>query len=222
MLREWLSPMPPRAFIDAHLGSAPLACPGSARRAVPLFDWHIFSGVLSQQPAPDVWVAMNGRLIDVPTPRTLVAARRLMAKGYGIVVRNAEQHDAGLARLASAFSHDLPGEIHVQLYATPADTQTFGWHFDAEDVFIAQTAGSKDYYFRANTVTPTLTPGTQPDFRSIRSETSPLLSARLLSGDWLYIPRRWWHLVRSLEDALSISIGVLPAQHPGAADTHRP
>jgi ribosomal protein L16 Arg81 hydroxylase len=93
---------------------------------------------------------------------------------------------------------------------TPAGTETFGWHYDWEDVFIAQTVGSKDYHFRNNTVAQDAAFSTQPDFSCVRRETSPLFGALLIPGDWLYIPRRWWHLVRSLEDSLSISIGVVP------------
>ena len=46
-------------------------------------------------------------------------------------------------------SPSCPGTPQVQVFATPAGTHGFGWHYDLEDVFIAQTAGMKDYYFRA-------------------------------------------------------------------------
>jgi hypothetical protein len=120
------------------------------------------------------------------------------------------RHHPQLAELARAFARDLPGEIHVQLYATPAGTQTFGGHYDDEDVFIAQTVGTKDYYLRDNTVARTRSALEQPDFSAVRHERSALMIAQLIPGDWLYIPSRWWHLVRSIEDALSISIGVIP------------
>jgi 50S ribosomal protein L16 3-hydroxylase len=210
MLNEWLAPMPVDAFARTHLRRAPFARPEAAAGAVPLLTWGTLARVLGTEPAPDVLVAADGQLIDWPVPRTLLALRALMARGFGLVARNAERHDAGLAALARAFAQDVPGQVHVQLYATPAGTQTFGWHFDFEDVFIAQTAGAKDYYFRENTVCPEDMPGSHPNFSRIRSESSPLLSSRLLAGDWLYIPSRWWHLVRSLDDALSISIGVVP------------
>jgi len=68
----------------------------------------------------------------------------------------------------------------------------------------------KDYYFRANTVDPASPVGSQPDFSLIRKERSPLATARLLPGDWLYIPARWWHVALPAEDSLSISLGVFP------------
>jgi 50S ribosomal protein L16 3-hydroxylase len=219
MLRDWLSPLTMEAFVQRHLSQRlPFARPGAAAAAVPLLDWDVLGAVLASCPEPDVLVASRGRLVDAPIPRSLAAARRLMNEGLGIVVRQSERNSPELAALSRSFSHDLPGEVHVQLYATPAGSQTFGWHFDIEDVFIAQTSGIKDYYFRDNTVTRPRAPGLPPDFGAVRQETSSLHSATLIPGDWLYIPTRWWHLVRSVEDALSISIGVIPTARSRRAE----
>lgn len=211
MLRDWLAPMSLSDFVARHLGRLPHARPGSAQRAVPWFDWAVLERVLSSRPQ-DMLIASRGRLVHAPAPGDLAAVRRLMSAGLGLVIRNSERHDPQLAELARTFASDLSGEVHVQLYVTPAGTETFGWHYDWEDVFIAQTAGSKDYHFRDNTVARDAPFCVRPDFSLVRRETSPLFGALLIPGDWLYIPRRWWHLVRSLEDSLSISIGVVPHQ----------
>jgi 50S ribosomal protein L16 3-hydroxylase len=132
-----------------------------------------------------------------------------MAMGIGLVIRRGERHAPSLAGIAGSFGEDLPGRIHIQLFVTPGGTHGFGWHYDVEDVFIAQTAGAKDYYFRDNTVT-TIVPGSAAlDFSVYARETSQLATARLIAGDWLYLPSRWWHMAVCLEDALSISVGVL-------------
>lgn len=208
MLSRWLHPEPLSQFLRLRLGKAPFARPGAAHDVLGWFDWPVLDRLLgARSPQPDVLVASGGQLVDEPEPRTLAEARDVMRRAHGVVVRKAERHDPALAELARAFAHDVPGQVHVQVYATPAGTATFGWHYDAEDVFIVQTSGSKDYYMRQNTVAAAGT----CDFSLAGQETSPLLCARLLPGDWLYIPARWWHLVRSIEDALSISIGVLPS-----------
>jgi 50S ribosomal protein L16 3-hydroxylase len=211
MLRQWLAPLTVEDFAHAHLGRQPFARPGAAAAMPRAFDWQVLEQILATRP-PDVLIARAGRLVDAPIPENLTAARALLSRGLGIVIRNSERQQEGLAELSRAFANDLPGEVHIQLYVTPAGTQTFGWHFDFEDVFIAQTAGAKDYYFRDNTVAREVAVGTQPDFSCVRQETSALFAAQLVPGDWLYIPRRWWHLVRSIEDSLSISIGVVPRQ----------
>ena len=208
MLAQWLAPQTVDGFVNTHLRRQPFARPGAAMSAVDWLDWKIVDQVLRSTPEPDVLVASRGRLVQAPTPRSAEGARELLRQSLGVVVRKAERHHPRLEDLARDFERDLPGLVHVQLYVTPAGTQTFGWHFDREDVFIVQTSGVKDYYMRANTVTPGHAGQVVPDFGAVRRETSPVLSARLIPGDWLYIPSGWWHLVHSVDEALSISIGV--------------
>lgn len=210
MLSRWLAPAPLEEFLRVHLRQAPLARPGAARDVLEWFDWPVLDRLLDVSwPRPDVLVASGGRLVETAEPRNLAEARQIMARAQGVVIRRAERHEPRLAQLARSFAEELPGRVHVQVYATPIGTQTFGWHFDAEDVFIVQVVGTKDYYMRANTVARSAAVSGAA-FGLVRSETSPLLLARLIPGDWLYIPARWWHLVHSIVDALSISIGVLP------------
>lgn len=212
MLTEWLAPEDLAWFLEAHFQTAPFARPGAARGAVPLLDWQTVDRVLRSDHPLDVMTVRAGQLQQVPIPRSLIEARTLMRAGVSVVVRGAEQHDPGLRSVADGFRAALPGEVHVQLYATPAGTNSYGWHYDFEDVFIAQTAGMKDYYFRRNTVARDTVLGDRLDFTCIRRETSPIYQSRLVAGDWLYIPSTWWHLVKCAEDALSISVGVMPPE----------
>lgn len=82
-------------------------------------DWRVFGALLGAQPEPDLLVASARRLLDVPAPGSLAVARRLMSHGLGIATRECERNSAELLALARAFARDLPGEVHVQLYATP-------------------------------------------------------------------------------------------------------
>jgi 50S ribosomal protein L16 3-hydroxylase len=209
MLPEWLAPDEVAWFARHHLGKTPCARPAAAMDAVPLGTWQTVEAVLGSALPVDVLTVARGETVHVPQPRSRADVVRLMAAGVSVVVRAAEKHDAGLARLVERFERVLPGEVHIQLYATPAGTNSYGWHYDFEDVFIAQTAGVKDYYFRANTVAVDAVLGDTLDFTSVRDERSALMSARLVAGDWLYLPARWWHLVKCVEESLSISVGVM-------------
>jgi ribosomal protein L16 Arg81 hydroxylase len=140
-----------------------------------------------------------------------------MTRGVGIVIRRAERHSEGLGRIAQELGSCLQRNVHVQVFVTPAATHGFSWHYDAEHVLIVQTAGAKDYYFRPNTVDSRLPNGVLPDFSRIRAEVSPLQTARLLPGDSLYIPTRWWHMAHALEDSLSISCGASELRVAAAA-----
>jgi hypothetical protein len=206
-VRRWLADSPPPpGWIRAHLGPVPIARPAAAAAAVPLLGWNTLGRLLAGEPRPDVLVIARNELLDVPAPQSLPALRALMDRGVGVVLRRAERGDAALAALARSFLAELGGEVHIQVFVTPGGSYGFGWHYDVEHVFIVQTAGVKDYYFRANTVSP---PFESPaDFGRFEDERSPLATARLLPGDWLYIPSRWWHSAKCIEDSLSISIGV--------------
>jgi hypothetical protein len=209
-LASWFDSIGAAAFLETNVQKAPYAGAGAAADTVPLFQWDTLARVLASDRALDLVTVQSGRLVPAPVPRSLADVRGLMRRGISVVVRASEQHDAGLAELAAAFGRTLPGEAHVQLYVTPGTTHSYGWHYDFEDVFIVQTAGVKDYYFRANTVARETLLGERLDFSRFRAETSQIYSARLLAGDWLYIPSTWWHLVTCAEDALSISVGVMP------------
>src|SRR4051794_33673079 len=212
MLAEWLTPEDTSWFVAHHLNKAPYARPAAATDVVPLFTWETLDRVLASEAPLDLLTVARGELMRAPRPRSRADVRRLLQAGVSVVVRAAEIHDDGLARLAARFEKVLPGEVHVQLYVTPAGTNSYGWHYDFEDVFIAQTAGQKDYYFRQNTTARHTRLGDQLDFTSVRNETSPIYQSRLLSGDWLYIPSTWWHLVKCVEESLSISVGVMPPE----------
>jgi hypothetical protein len=191
VLHEWLAPGTVDDFVHVHLHRQPYA--GMSRAATGLLDWSGLRPILGSD--PDVLVVARGELLPEPAPRSLGAVRVLMRRGIGVVVQHAERHDRRLAALAAAFTADLPGETQVQLHVTPGGTHGLGWHCDHEDRFIVQTAGLEDYYFRED-------------------ETSPILSARLFAGDWLYVPAGWWHMATCVDDSLAISVGVVPRESP--------
>jgi 50S ribosomal protein L16 3-hydroxylase len=220
MLAAWLGPTPIATFRATHLGRRPLAHAGTTAAAGAVLDWDAVGRILaSPSRRADLLVVARGRLLDVPAPRSLAALRALMRDGIGIVLRGVERDDPGLARIAAAFGREL-GRTVVQVFVTPAGTHGFGWHYDDEDVFIAQTAGIKDYRFRANTVAAA-TPAAASAFARFAEETSPQMTATLGAGDFLYLPARWWHAAHCHAEALSISVGVLPRRGRSASGTAR-
>jgi 50S ribosomal protein L16 3-hydroxylase len=199
---DWLGDMSVDEFRGRFLRIAPAAQPGTALAARSLLDWHVLERVLRAN--ADILVVSRGALLQMPPPHTLKELAAYFAAGVGLCIRHAELHDPGLASVAASF--EPLGAAQVQLFVTPAGTHGFGWHYDDEDVFIAQTAGIKDYYFRANTVSDL--PASPPMFSRFHDETSPLCTAALVAGDFLYLPSRWWHMAICHQHALSISVGV--------------
>jgi 50S ribosomal protein L16 3-hydroxylase len=203
LLRDWLGDVTLDEFRAAFLRKQPAARPSTALDARAVLDWSTVERVL--RVVPDALVVSRGSLLPMPVPRTLDALHQYFAAGVGLCIRHAERHDVGLAGVAAAF--DELGTAQVQLFVTPGGTHGFGWHYDDEDVFIAQTVGIKEYYFRANTVAAAerAAPGM---FTRFAAERSALCTATLEPGDFLYLPSRWWHMALCRETALSISVGV--------------
>ncbi|HET7434417.1 MAG TPA: cupin domain-containing protein [Thermoanaerobaculia bacterium] len=207
MLSAWLSGMSVDDFMRQHYQRAPLALPTTARDAVPLLDWNTMQRLIESH--ADMLLVRNSKLRREREPETFAEVRALYDEGFSIVLRGCERYDEGLRALAERFDAEVPGDPSVQIYATPKKHHSFSWHYDCEDVFIAQTAGTKEYFMRRNTVNPEPMLDAMPRDMHYERETSPMIATTLVAGDWLYIPRGWWHVARALDDSLSISIGVL-------------
>src|SRR5690606_27495317 len=85
----------------------------------------------------------------------------------------------------------------------------FGWHYDAEEVFILQTVGQKEYSLRKNTVNPWPLEETLPQGMRYEREVMPLMRCLLQAGDWLYLPSGYWHKAEARELSLSLAVGVM-------------
>jgi hypothetical protein len=192
-------------FRARYLGRAPLAAPDRARPFAGLCGWPALDAMLASSP-DDVLVVAGGQLLHAPAPRSVAELRAYFAVGAGIALRQAERWCSDVAGMAASLASDVPGDQRVIVFATAANSHGFGWHYDPEDVFIVQTCGDKTYYLRRNSIDPRPSRGAQPDFGTFRRETTPVMECRLLAGDWLYMPRGYWHMAHA--DSLSISLGV--------------
>jgi hypothetical protein len=205
MLQDWLGTTSLAAFHASHLRQAPLARPSTVPEPGALLDWDVLAEVVAADPAPDTLVVAGGKILPFPAPRSIDEVRAYLRIGVGFCMRHSERCHPVLRRVADEFS--ALGSAQVQLFVTPGETHGFGWHYDDEDVFIAHTAGIKDYYFRANTVAADVRADATV-FARYREETSTLCAATLVAGDFLYLPARWWHMAVCKETSLSVSVGV--------------
>lgn len=211
-----LGDIPPRDFIEEFFLRQPFSQPGKAGEFASLGDWSALETILSQ-PEADVLVVKEGKRWEGTRPPTFDEARELHASGYTVLARHAERCHPGIAELAAGFAADFAAPIDVHLYYTPGGSHGFGWHYDAEDVFILQTAGGKEYSLRKNTVNPWPLVETLPDDMRYPREIMPLSKCRLAAGDWLYIPHGWWHRAEAEAESISLAVGVLS---PAAIDVY--
>ena len=208
-LQTLLGKLPSAQFVAEYYQRLPYSLPGGAQPLCDAGSWEALCGILSQ-PQADVLVCRQNERYQGPPPRSDGDARALIDQGYTLLVRHAERHDERLARLAAEFTADFAAPVNIHMYATPAGQFGFGWHYDAEEVFIVQTAGRKEYLLRKNTVNPWPVEESLPSDMHYEREIMPLARCELTAGDWLYIPSGYWHKATSRELALSLAIGVQP------------
>ncbi|MCC6492450.1 MAG: hypothetical protein IT424_05460 [Pirellulales bacterium] len=207
---EVFGDFPVSRFIQEYLYRLPLALQGSAASIGGWGDWETVAAALTA-PDADVLIVRDGQRRPGPPPTNVEQSRLLIEEGYTLVVRRAQRHRPELAALAESFERTFRGPIDVQMFITPAGAKGFTWHYDAEDVFIIQTAGEKTYSLRKNTVNPWPLKETLPSDMRYRREIMPVLRATLRAGDLLYVPCGYWHQAEAGagQPAASLAIGVM-------------
>jgi len=220
-LQTLLGDVPIQRFVADHYQRLPYSSAGTAKPLCELGTWESLTAILSL-PAADVLVCRRNEQYAGGRPRTEHEAQRLVRDGHTLLVRHAERHDPRLATLAAAFARDFAAPANIHMYCTPGGQFGFGWHYDAEEVFIVQTTGRKEYRLRKNTVNPWPIEETLPADMQFEREIMPLVRCELAAGDWLYIPSGYWHMGESRQTAISLAIGVQPRTPIDLFDWLRP
>jgi ribosomal protein L16 Arg81 hydroxylase len=219
-LQQLLGDLPKSQFVAETLFRQPFSRTGAAREFCEIGSWSALVEILDR-PNVDTMIVRRGEQhveqVKIPAAPSLRHAGReeiaaLVAEGYTLLVRHAEKHSEALRNIAADFARDFAAPVNVHMYATPAGEWGFPWHYDAEEVFIVQTSGRKEYSLRKNTVNPWPLEETLPADMKYEREIMPLMRVELAAGDWLYIPGGWWHKAETRGDevALSLAIGVMP------------
>jgi ribosomal protein L16 Arg81 hydroxylase len=208
MIQQLLGDVSAQQFIEDFFLRQPFSLPGGALALAHLGNWEVVETILAQ-PGADVLVVKEGRRREGAQSPSPEEARRLFEEGYTVLVRHAERCHAEIADIAAGFARDFTAAVDVHLYCTPAGQHGFGWHYDVEDVFILQTAGSKEYSLRKNTVNPWPVLQTLPPDMRYEREIMPLARCLLSAGDWLYIPHGYWHKAEARDASISLAVGLM-------------
>lgn len=220
-LERLLGEMTPEDFVANHLHRLPYSTAGKGNWLRECGSWDTLGTILAAGHEPDLLVVRQGERYAGNPPASLPEARQLSEQGYTILVRHVERHDPRIRELADSFARSFLAPVDVHLYVTPAGSHGFSWHYDAEDVFIIQTAGRKEYSLRKNTVHPWPLVDTIPRNMRYERELMPMMKAELWAGDWLYIPCGYWHKAEARESdeaAISLAVGVMSRSAIGLLD----
>lgn len=213
LLQEWLGAEAWHRFTREFRGVRPFATHLAPVQLLNDCDWDHLGQTLAAH-AADVQVVRMGEVLSAAAPRSLTDLQELFGRDAGIALRNAELASEPVRAICAAIEQDIPGRQRASMFATPENTHSLAWHFDADELFIIQLAGSKVHHLRANTVVSSPQVPTGHTLAAYPLETSPLLSIDLRPGDFLYVPRGWWHMALARSTSLSLSIGVLASSVP--------
>jgi ribosomal protein L16 Arg81 hydroxylase len=212
-LQQWVGAEAWLRFTRDHRGKRPFAMALAPSQLLTSCDWDHLGQTLGAH-AADVQVVRLGEVLSIASPQSLADLHDLFGRDAGIAVRNAELVSERVRAICAAVEQDVPGRQRASVFATPENTHSLAWHFDADELFIIQLAGSKTHHLRANTVVPSPQVPSGHTLAAYPLETSPLLTIDLRPGDFLYVPCGFWHMALARSTSLSLSIGVLAAPAP--------
>lgn len=192
---------------DTYLRFPHHALSGAGDLIEPLTPEELVAEILGHRTL-DVVVGREGQLNARPVELDLGAARDFLADGQTIGIRHVDRTHLKLAELSENLSRELGAPVDMHLYWTPAGNPGFGWHFDAEEVFVVQLLGSKIWRLRMNTVFPWPVLENLPTDQRYEREVMPVRTYRLETAGWLYIPSGYWHATEADQESLSLSIGL--------------
>jgi ribosomal protein L16 Arg81 hydroxylase len=211
-LQELFSDRLLNTFVEEYLHRLPFALPGTAERPDTWASWDTIERLTTTE-GLDALLVRDAETRRPSGDADLTHLQKCCSDGWTIRIRNVQEHDEALRVLATSFQEVFRGRVNIHLYVTPPGRRGLGWHYDAEDVFIVQSAGAKEYLLRKNTVHPWPLEETMPEDLRYERELMPLSRVMLNAGDLLYIPCGYWHRTESPPDAsgdaISLAVGVM-------------
>jgi ribosomal protein L16 Arg81 hydroxylase len=217
-----LAPLSRDEFLGNYFGQKLLHIPGGdPRKYDRLFSWTALNDLLRHVPfepdrlrlvknrqsvSPDrLFLRSRSRLSHHPRFATTEVIAQLR-EGATLVLNTVDALHEPLTALAQALEFELRTPVWTNLYASWREIPGFDLHWDRHDVFILQIAGRKSWRIYG----PTRRFPLDNDIEApAQPEDPPLVEQMMQKGDFLYLPRGWWHAVTACgEPTLHLTIGI--------------
>lgn len=125
--------------------------------------------------------------------------------GATLVLDAVDELHAPLEELAADLEHVFHERIQINSYAGWHTSRGFDLHWDDHDVFILQVTGRKRWGIYGETRPHPLS----GDTGNPKPTGDAIWEATLEDGDFLYIPRGWWHVAQPLDEpTLHLTVGI--------------
>jgi ribosomal protein L16 Arg81 hydroxylase len=138
--------------------------------------------------------------------------QKWISRGASLVLNDISTLTPSIRAMTCALQNLFGGRLQANLYASAQGIQAFPSHFDTHDVFVFHTEGEKIWQLYENRAD---TPINHPRFNCLTSEHHERSKGKvtqeltLKSGDFLYLPRGYYHdALASKGPSLHVTFGI--------------
>ena len=225
-LEEIIAPMSGAQFLSEHWDKVMLHQIGTPGRFSALLPWDELNTILEWNPPPQPQLRLFQENQMVDLRRYIdgeVGALRLnagglitaLSQGATLVLDTAEDVAPRISVLVEALKDAFHGAVNANVYAGWRKQPGFDVHWDAQEVFVLQLSGRKHWKVyrptRSHPLREDLEEAPKPGL-----DDKPVFDGILNDGDFLYLPRGWWHTAFPLDEpSLHVTFGAMP---PNGAD----
>lgn len=221
-LSRLLEPHPAEEFLASTWGRTYKHIRGRRGKFASLLPWERLNDILRQHRLdfPRLRLMRDGKSLPVtsylrytsgtrrktPTPRLQpVKFTSQLRAGATLVLDAVDELHTPLEDLATELEFFFHERVQINSYAGWHTSRGFDLHWDDHDVFILQVTGRKHWRIYGETRPHPLAGETD----NPKPDGAPLWEATLEDGDFLYIPRGWWHVAEPLEEpTLHLTVGI--------------
>ena len=216
-----LSPFSVDEFLREVLGRNFFVGKGQPGKFSGLLPWEDVNRILRQHrlDVPRLRIVQDGRQIPsdafityragksarIPRLRSAELTAKLR-EGATLIIDSVDELQEPIAQLSENLERVLHARIQVNMYAGWRTSRGFDLHWDDHDVIVMQVDGRKHWKVYPMTREYPLA----VDSKSLaNSPETPLWEGMLEAGDYLYIPRGWWHVAVPLDEpTLHLTFGL--------------
>jgi hypothetical protein len=222
-LEKLLEPCLPAEFLASSWGKSYKHIRGWPGKFGDLLPWRQLNEILSRHRLdfPRLRLMRDGKRLEtssylrhttggrqkvsIPRLRSIPLTEHLR-EGATLVLDAVDELYGPLEELAQGLELCFREHIQINAYAGWQTSRGFDLHWDDHDVFILQVTGRKRWSVygmtRPHPLARDLETGERPAH-------APLWEETLVDGDFLYIPRGWWHVAMPLaEPTLHLTVGI--------------
>jgi hypothetical protein len=221
-LSRLLEPHAAEEFLASSWGQTYKHIRGRRGRFAHLLPWERLNDILRQHRLdfPRLRLMRDGKSLPVNSylrhtsgARTKTPIPRLqpvkftteLRAGATLVLDAVDELHEPLEELAAGLEYFFRERIQINSYAGWHTSRGFDLHWDDHDVFILQVVGRKHWSIYGETRPDPLSGDTD----NPKPTGAPVWEATLEDGDFLYIPRGWWHVAQPLDEpTLHLTVGI--------------